>query len=354
MLDGWRGLAALAVLFHHVTSVPIGGRAVMLFFVISGYCITATADEGLRNGVSFWKFLARRIHRIYPPYLLSVLFYISTRIVKNFITGVNQLDRPLIDFVQNATLTQWMTLVVHPIHSPADNQTLFVAAYWSLCYEEQFYLISALLILVALYFKHSLLWPVVTLICISVLWNILIPGLSYGLFIEYWMVFGVGGLVFYRLCRVEDRGLRLIIDGMLAGLAVLSMGIGWASDYSLFDGSRYGDLMFASLFGLLLISIRAFDGWFHASRTGDILRKLGLISYSLYLVHQFNLTVIASAAYKLLPTGAPSFVFVGVQTILHIVLATVFWTLCERPFLNRRLHNAPSVTHSSAAPNESI
>jgi len=41
MVDGWRGLAALAVVLHHVAAFrfDLGSPAVMLFFVISGYCI---------------------------------------------------------------------------------------------------------------------------------------------------------------------------------------------------------------------------------------------------------------------------------------------------------------------------
>src|SRR5436305_8136800 len=83
MIDAWRGLAALAVVVHHVTGkIFIGGPAVILFFVISGYCITASAESCLRKGRGFSHFMWRRVRRIYPPYLLSIAFWAATRIIK--------------------------------------------------------------------------------------------------------------------------------------------------------------------------------------------------------------------------------------------------------------------------------
>jgi len=74
LIDGWRGLAALALCIHHVTTVWIGGHAVMVFFVISGYCIAASADACQRKGWAFREFMWQRVQRIYPPYLLSIAF----------------------------------------------------------------------------------------------------------------------------------------------------------------------------------------------------------------------------------------------------------------------------------------
>jgi peptidoglycan/LPS O-acetylase OafA/YrhL len=63
---------------------------------------------------------------------------------------------------------------------------------------------------------------------------------------------------------------------------------------------------------------------------------LGTISYSLYLIHQFNLTLVASIAQRVLPAWTPHLVTVAVMVGLHVALATLFWYLCERPFLSRK------------------
>jgi peptidoglycan/LPS O-acetylase OafA/YrhL len=70
MLDAWRGLAAVGVVLSHLNA-PINGHfAVMMFFVISGYCISASADSCLKKELGFGGFMYRRVRRIYPPYLL--------------------------------------------------------------------------------------------------------------------------------------------------------------------------------------------------------------------------------------------------------------------------------------------
>ena len=68
IIDGIRGLAALAVVLHHLQVIGIGPYAVIVFFVISGYCIAASVDSTRRKGQGPLTFLARRLWRIYPTY----------------------------------------------------------------------------------------------------------------------------------------------------------------------------------------------------------------------------------------------------------------------------------------------
>jgi peptidoglycan/LPS O-acetylase OafA/YrhL len=82
MIDGLRGLAALAVVMHHLRVIPVGHYAVMLFFVISGYCIAAAVTAARRSAMSFGSFMWRRLRRIYPPYFFAVAFFVLTRAAK--------------------------------------------------------------------------------------------------------------------------------------------------------------------------------------------------------------------------------------------------------------------------------
>lgn len=163
MVDALRGLAALAVVLAHVHVEPGSDRmvfahgyeAVLVFFVISGYCIAATARSSLERGFAFRDFMWRRFRRIYPPYLFAIGFWAATRVAKGMTGGTWDIDRPWIDWVQNVTMTQWTSLLWHPINSAAENPKLFVAAFWSLCYEEQFYLIMAGLLLLSSWFPRA-------------------------------------------------------------------------------------------------------------------------------------------------------------------------------------------------------
>jgi peptidoglycan/LPS O-acetylase OafA/YrhL len=337
----------------HDSRFAIGHPAVLVFFVISGYCISAAADACQRKGLTFTQFMWRRLRRIYPPYLLSLAFWAVTRVLKLQIDGVNDLARPWMDWLQNITLTQWLTLIGHPMNYAAQNPTLFVSAYWSLNYEEQFYLIVGLMILFASWSSIRVRASMVALIVASVVWIAFFPSVCYGIFIEYWAMFGVGGLMFHRLCRLETTALRRTAEAEILILFLLSIamrisGQGGAIPKTWTDFVRpptriaWSDLAVAAGFAILLLLLRPLDGWYKRNRwISAPLGALGLISYSLYLVHQFNLNLVGTLvgyALHLIGINHPPFLLSGMlQCVVHIFIACVFWYCCERPFLNKSL-----------------
>jgi len=340
MLDGWRGLAASAVVVQHIWAVQIGHSAVMLFFVISGYCITASATSCMRRGLGFRQFMWRRLRRIYTPYLLAIAYFAATRLVKLRMTGIDELDASPLVWLQNLTSTQWLSLIPGHLAYASDNPVNLVPAYWSLQYEEQFYLIVAAMMVASARFGRSLLWLGLPLIAASLVWDLVFPFVSRGLFIEYWLHFGVGLLVFYRLCRLEEARSRRAIDAFLVVLALASGWLAWLAGID-WTGRRplARELFIVAAFGLVLIAARSRDARFGASLVGRLLTKLGLISYSLYLVHQCNVGLVRGVADRLVPAEW-TFASGVVQLALHVALAVPFYWLCERPFQNARLDEA--------------
>ncbi len=79
VLDGMRGLAALAVITDHVHSgfltALLPGRylAVDFFFVLSGFVLAHVYAERLKSGMSMWAFMRVRVVRLYPLYLVGAL-----------------------------------------------------------------------------------------------------------------------------------------------------------------------------------------------------------------------------------------------------------------------------------------
>lgn len=76
LLDGMRGIAALAVMMFHCAPelVPGGHLAVDFFFCLSGFVIALTYGERLRSGeLGFGRFVALRIARLYPMVLVGGL-----------------------------------------------------------------------------------------------------------------------------------------------------------------------------------------------------------------------------------------------------------------------------------------
>lgn len=90
-LDGLRGLAALTVLFAHASgalrkplettmllhSSPLalllnGTGGIHVFFVLSGYCLSASAERG-REWLDVAQFYVRRVFRIHVPFAFGLL-----------------------------------------------------------------------------------------------------------------------------------------------------------------------------------------------------------------------------------------------------------------------------------------
>ena len=160
-LDGMRFIAFLLVyLFHQGIPWPVlarlvgdtatrrlqenGGYGVQLFFILSGYLITTLLlrEEARYGRIALRAFWIRRILRIWPLYYLIVLigFFVIFPFgpqftVASFLATLKTHFLPFVLFLGN-----WSMLLINPI--PSDSLSVL----WSVCVEEQFYLIVPLLI----------------------------------------------------------------------------------------------------------------------------------------------------------------------------------------------------------------
>jgi peptidoglycan/LPS O-acetylase OafA/YrhL len=78
-LDGLRGLAALLVMCFHADPVsPLkasgGYLAVDIFFILSGFVLALTYESRLHDGLCAKRFFLLRLARLYPMYLVGMLF----------------------------------------------------------------------------------------------------------------------------------------------------------------------------------------------------------------------------------------------------------------------------------------
>lgn len=136
-LDGLRAFAVLAVVLFHAGLAPGGFLGVDVFFVISGFLITAllmrehwaTGQIGL---VFFW---GRRVLRLYPALVATTTFVVIVTLVTNRAVRGNLHDAA-------ASLVYIANLV--PLTGGLLDHM------WTLALEEQFYLVWPPLLLVAL------------------------------------------------------------------------------------------------------------------------------------------------------------------------------------------------------------
>jgi len=283
----------------------------------------------------------RRIRRIYPPYFFAICFFVATRLLK-YLAGLgNQLSPSLTLWIENLTLTQWFTLLRHPLSHAVSNQSLFVAAFWSLNYEEQFYIVMGLILFAAIYFRKGMLFGISLLMLPAFIWNLRYPSMSYGFFLEYWNAFAMGALVFFRLCKARSRRVRIAIDVLLVFFVLFSLYQGGAS-HTHGPRSVYFEWLITGSFALILIGCRRLDPWFKQSWLGWALGGLALISYSMYLTNLFEMRAASVVAGTLISWGLPRFLNFPLEVTVVVTISTIFWYFCERPFLNKPLNTKTS------------
>lgn len=133
-LDGIRAIAFLIVFFSHVgplTSVVPGGFGVTIFFFLSGYLITTLLRlEDQRTGtVSLKQFYLRRVLRILPPmYLALALAIVCSRLVAVHVAA-------------NVVAIQAAQLTNYYVALGGAGLPLGTTVLWSLSVEEHFYLV---------------------------------------------------------------------------------------------------------------------------------------------------------------------------------------------------------------------
>ena len=95
-IDGIRGLACIMIMLFHFTGknnfIPLisrwgGGLGVEIFYCLSGFCISRSIYVSMirdkQSDYSCFKFVVDRIRKIYPAYLLSLVFVILTQGPRN-------------------------------------------------------------------------------------------------------------------------------------------------------------------------------------------------------------------------------------------------------------------------------
>ncbi len=152
-LDGLRGIAILMVIVFHHSLFDAGWVGVQLFFVISGFLITSNLlrDRALAARPFFAGFYWRRSLRIFPVYFAYVGFLALLCATTTKASELRVYWPYLVTYTYNLT-----HLSSHFVFS------FWFGHFWSLCIEEQFYLIWPMVVYL-LPPKH-LQWAVVGMI----------------------------------------------------------------------------------------------------------------------------------------------------------------------------------------------
>ena len=343
-IDGLRAVAVLAVLLFHAGVAPFGGGyvGVDVFFVISGFLITRLIHDQVAEGrFTFANFYIRRVRRLFPALLatLCVCFVVAFLIF----------SPP--DFAKFADSLVFAIFSVSNIYFWDQSGYFDSASHmkpllhsWSLSVEEQFYLVWPAVLVMLLRLRVRGLAPAAVIVGMAAslaLNDVFGDGFTrfFGttfadgpttiFFLAPFRVFefGIGAILVWLLPYRPTQGLWL--EPLLPlGLAMIGTAAVTYSESTLFPS-------YNALLPCLGAALAIYGGT--ARYSSRLLSNrpmvwLGLISYSLYLVHWP--VIVFYHAYSFADFGAVDRVAV---CVLSLGLAVVLHYAVERPLRSGRI-----------------
>jgi peptidoglycan/LPS O-acetylase OafA/YrhL len=287
-IDGLRAIAVLLVVVFHFNLIP-GGKSgflgVDVFFVISGFLITAIISTQIEQGTfSFASFYLHRVRRLAPAlFAVLTLVMIAGSIFLYPTELVNLSKQALVSQFYFANIYYWQSINYFGLNA----SNIFLLHTWSLAVEEQFYLAYPLGIF--LLYRYARLY----------LWSVLALGFVVSFSLNLWMVEAKPEATFYLL---PTRAWELIV-GSLAFyastnmtrskalnelLAICGFGLVFLSVVKFHDGLPFpGTFALLPTLGAACLLVSGSGDRTTLTRVLTLLPLvyIGRISYTLYLVH---------------------------------------------------------------------
>lgn len=365
-VDGLNTLRAIAILlvfmYHYMVFVSraptfgwastLGWVGVDLFFVLSGYLIANQIFSGIakRQQLSLKAFYIRRALRTLPNFYVVLALYFLFPVV------MGGREPP--------ALWRFLTFTQNYQLQPG---TAFSHA-WSLCIEEQFYLLLPAVVLLAVRTGKS----------IKLAWTLLIVGIVAGIATRsvLWLQYGreAGGAIagyhpniyYSSFCRMDEflPGVAVAMlknfhrdawERMLRwGQTTLAAGIGacaitaWAllnfyeiDDYGYgFFMTAFGYSLVAICFAILVVAALSPNSLLHRVRVPGA-AQLAAWSYAIYLSHKAVAVILQSqlASYGV---GSSSWQAVLLISVACLLAGWLLYRLVETPFMNLRDRRFPT------------
>lgn len=325
-IDGLRAVAVIPVILFHAGFAPFSGGyvGVDVFFVISGYLITALLLEDIRKErFSIARFYERRARRILPA--LAVVLAATLPFAWFWM-----LPGPFESYARSMLFTALFLSNVHFWENTGYFATSTEAEpllhTWSLAVEEQFYLLFPLCLWLLSRKSGRVL----------LVWFALVAGLS--LLLAEWGVRNEPEVNFFftfsrvwellagSICAVLLAQRPQPVQGALGAAGLLMI----LAAVVLYDATTPFPSVWALLpvGGTMLIILFAAPGtWVATALSWKPVVAIGLVSYSAYLWHQ---PLFAFARIRSLTE--PSHLLMAILCLLTFVLAALSWRFVEQPF----------------------
>jgi len=346
-VDGLRAIAVLSVILFHMDVGGFGGGfvGVDVFFVISGYLISAIVFSEIAEGTySVTSFYERRIRRIFPALFAMLFAFTACSLLYIFPSEMVNYAKSLLAATTSVSNFYFWQHSGY-FDSPTSNPLLHT---WSLAVEEQFYIFFPLYLWAVRRFSpQRLRSSVVVLFFLSLAASAVVVVLNpttafYMPYTRAWELL-LGTLlslkVFPKLNTAPLRNLGSLLGAAMVGYSVVAY-----KSAMLFPG-------LSALVPCIGSALLIHAGESGSSVIGKVLSWrpvvfVGLISYSLYLWHWPVLILHKMGVLLGISTTLPPSLIArisirryddAVEIILSFVLAILCWMFIEQPFRKGRL-----------------
>lgn len=296
--DPLRFVLALSVAVTHADLLDwhhSANFAVQIFFALSGWLIGGILIRSRPKDIP--RFYFNRAMRIWVPYFVALAILVLASVARDSI-----ITRKWYEFVfYMATFTYNLTGVTQMTvdQGPMNGTGAFL---WSICAEEQFYLIAPALLIVLRFGQSIMLWSILAIVFLVSPFSIMFSAIALGV---------LAALTQKRFGEWYQRTSAMLLIGFLGAL--------------LFGLVFYNILkyeIFAPFVGVIVVLLCA--------RRGDVpspaLSFLGGISYPLYLNHWLGIRIVNMVSNTLHVTG-PLIKIIGV--VMAIAISALLYLLVD-------------------------
>jgi len=344
-IDGLRAIAVLAVVFYHAGLPGFSGGyvGVDVFFVISGFLITQIVWSELEGErFSLVGFYIRRVKRIFPA-LFAVLIVCSIAAFALLIPGdLIAFGKSLNAAVLFFSNFHWLKNVNY-FDGPAIDKPLLHT--WSLSVEEQFYVVWPLTLIL---FRRAipsnkLPYLILGIALVSlVLAEARLPDYQKDAFYFPWCrawELMLGALL--AVSPVSLRG-RVLPPGLgAAGLAAIALAVSFYDTSTRFPGLN---AVLPCAGAALIIAAGTAPNPVGRLLSFEPMRQIGLISYSLYLIHWPLFSFVHLYLNRRLPIGETLAMVLG-----SLLLSYASWRFIETPVRSGKFSKAKVFASAAAA-----
>jgi len=327
-LDSLRCLAAFMVILVHyiytfrLGSFPFGKYGVYIFFVISGYLITAILleqkDTGEPRLLLVKNFIIKRALRIFPIYYLLLLFWV-------FLSHVGFAGWHKGDGIYYYTYTSNILFFYKGFQFTQLDHT------WTLAVEEQFYLFWPWIILFLPRKKET--WIILLLVVFSFIFKIVdVKSKYHFLTVSHFDTLGIGALIACMKKYNHTFSIEILNKFKIPVIIVTSLLL-LSESYWVLPGVFHYLCLLVLPAALVIGCFNGFKGVVGYVLNNSAVRYLGKISYGIYLYHMSIPIVIGVLFTNVLNITVNHLVMFVLCICTTILIAHLSYQIIEKIFI---------------------